>query len=266
MVLFDDNWNILATTITNSNGDYNFAGLPDGIYWVDVTDETNNLEGYWHSLGPNAGDAVSDDNSQNDPYSITLGGGENHTLGDFGYYRQPSQVGNLVWLDRNNDGIQDADEPGIPGLQVTLVITYPNGITASVVTISGSSGFFSFGNLLLDENHNGAGSSEPIYTVGVTTLPGVVLAPENAPGDSDEINGDSDGVTENITVVQGETDLSYDFGFYTSLLDLGDLPEDLIGLPNYPTLFSPGAASIVFQMALTRTWTLIPLTACRQYG
>jgi len=246
IVLYDSNGNIVASTTTDGMGNYYFDGLPDGSYWVDVLNKVDVLEGYWHSVGPNAGNGVSDDNSQIDPYPVTLSGGVNHNLGDFGYYHQPSQVGNLVWLDRDNDGQQDGDEPGIPGVRVILTITYPNGDTTTAVTMSGSGGVYHFGNLLLDENYNGEGTNEPVYTVGINPPPGVALSPENASGNNDEIDGDSDGIDEIITVIQGESDPSYDFGFYTSLLDLGDLPENLGGLPDYPTLFSPGAAAIVF--------------------
>jgi len=246
IVLYNSNRNIVASTTTDGMGNYYFGGLPDGSYWVDVSNEADALEGYWHSLGPDSGNGVTDDNSQSDPYLVVLSGGANHTLGDFGYYRQPSQIGNLVWLDRDNDGIQDADEPGIPGVRVVLTVTYPNGDSTTVGTASGPGGLYNFGNLLLDENYNGVGSGEPVYTVGAMTPPGVTLAPENAPGNNDKIDGDSDGVGEIASIVQGESDPSYDFGFYTSLLDLGDLPDNLGGLPDYPTLFYPGAAAIVF--------------------
>ena len=74
---------------------------------------------------------------------------------------------------------------------------------------------------------------------------GLTPSPENAPGNNDEIDGDSDGASETLTLLQGEDDPSYDFGFYTLLLDLGDLPENL-GSPSYPTLFTPGPANTLF--------------------
>ncbi|MBK9151773.1 MAG: hypothetical protein IPM26_12610 [Saprospiraceae bacterium] len=38
---------------------------------------------------------------------------------DAGYYR-PATIGDFVWDDKNANGVQDAGEPGIPGLTVTL--------------------------------------------------------------------------------------------------------------------------------------------------
>ena len=38
---------------------------------------------------------------------------------DFGYYK-PVTIGDFVWNDTNGNGIQDAGEPGISGVTVTL--------------------------------------------------------------------------------------------------------------------------------------------------
>ena len=51
VVLYDSNGNVVATTTTDATGNYSFADLPDGAYTVDVTDDANVLNGYWHSLG-----------------------------------------------------------------------------------------------------------------------------------------------------------------------------------------------------------------------
>ena len=73
------------------------------------------LAGYWHSLGtPN-----TDNNSQTDPYAVTLTpGAPNYLFADFGYYVKPACLGNFVWNDLNGNGIQDAGEPGIDGVKV----------------------------------------------------------------------------------------------------------------------------------------------------
>ena len=49
--VIDDGDTLVNSTITDANGDYSFPGLPDGNYLVDVTDEDNVLDGYWHSDG-----------------------------------------------------------------------------------------------------------------------------------------------------------------------------------------------------------------------
>ncbi|MBL7977914.1 MAG: hypothetical protein JNN12_06200, partial [Bacteroidetes Order II. Incertae sedis bacterium] len=54
-------------------------------------------------------------------------------LGDVEAFSDPApiEIGNRIWLDMDNDGIQDADEVGISGVQVQLV---KGGSTLSTVT------------------------------------------------------------------------------------------------------------------------------------
>ena len=246
LVLYDSDGNVVATTTTDSSGNYSFPGLPDGTYRVDVTDEGNVLNGYWHSQGDQS--QSSDGTSKADPYTVVLSGSDVNTV-DFGYYVDPAVVGNFVWLDLNDDGVQDTNEPGIEGITVTLTITYPNGDTATLVTATDKNGLYSFGNLLLDESFNSgdAGVGTPTYTISVGTPPSMTSSPENAtaPGNDDQIDFDSDGASEIATVNQGETDPSYDFGFF-GRVDLGDLPDNVSGSPDYPTYFQPGPSHIVF--------------------
>ena len=114
---------LVGSTTTNGSGRYLFSGLPvdDGggnaQFVVDVTDTAGVLVGYWHSLGT----AGLNNNSQIDPYAVTLTpGAPNNLTADFGYYILPGAVGNRVWLDdqagtnaTDGNGIQDPGEPGI---------------------------------------------------------------------------------------------------------------------------------------------------------
>jgi hypothetical protein len=237
VVLRDSDGNIVATTTTDSNGDYSFAGLPDGTYTVDVTDSGNVLNGLWHSTGLNPGD---DNNSQSDPYTVTVSGGQTNATADFGYYGAPAALGNFVWLDLDNDGIQDSNEPGIGGVVVTLTVDYPNGDSVTVATVTDANGYYSFGNLLLDESFavaDGAAGT-PTYTLTFAMPPGTTASPIGAGGDPEL---DSNGASFVVgPLYQGQTDLSYDSGFYTERLDLGDLPNA------YGTLFPNAAAHVVF--------------------
>lgn len=157
-----------VTTTGGDDGNYLFTGLPNGDYVVDVTDENGVLAGYWHSLGT----ANTTDNSQVDPYALTITDGDNLSA-DFGYYVEPAAVGNYVWVDTNNNGLQDDGETGLNDVEVQLVIAYPDGTNVTLVTqtitdTSGNAGYYSFGNLLLDEDYNDAGGAgEPTYTISV---------------------------------------------------------------------------------------------------
>ena len=253
VVLLDSQGDIVATTTTNANGDYTFTNLPDGTYRVDVTDDANLLNGAWKSDGPvpNLG---SDNNSQPDPYTVTVSGGQTNTTGDFGYYRLPATLGNWVWYDANDNGIQDSGEVGIPGITVVLTITYPNGVVSTVADVTDADGLYSFENLLLDEQFNGIGAGEPLFSITVTAPAIYVASPQNQTTedkDSDNPAGQA------ATPIKGTTDNIYDFGF--------DVPMSytITKTLNTQEPVRPGEEiSFTIRIANTgKSWlTLLPLT------
>ena len=153
----------VGSTFTDVNGMYRFDRLPDGTYSVDVNDVGNVLNGFWHSLGPNPG---ANNNSQADPYVVTVSGGQTNGTGDFGYYVVVAELGDYVWYDINGNGLQDGGEPGLAGVKVTLKINYPNGNQIVMQTLTDSSGRYVFANLLLDERYNESTTGNPA-TVGL---------------------------------------------------------------------------------------------------
>ena len=217
---------VIGMVTTDSHGDYTFGGLPDGDYIVDVVDTANLLEGYAHSIGPNAGDGTTDNQSQRDTYSITgLMGGTTDSTGDFGYYRDGAAIGNFVWDDTNSDGIQNESGTGFVGSLVTLTITYPNGDTVDVTTLTTAGGAYSFGNLLADEDYNTAtagSNADPSYTVTFSNPSGGFVPTQTGQGTTAT---DSNGSSESdITLAQGQTDDTIDSGFVgpASQVALGD--------------------------------------------
>lgn len=280
----------LGTTTTNGSGAYLFSGLPvndggnDAAYVVDVTDTADVLAGYWHSLGANpntttdttGGEATA--LSHNDPVPVTLTTTViNNRNADFGYYVLPAALGNYVWNDANANGIQDSGEVGINNVTVQLTITYPgaNGVigtggddtVTTLRTVTGDNpnqagtqtGWYSFDNLLQDEDYNGAntvGVGEPTFTISVVTadntgaLAGLVKTNINQGTgvaqdllDSDAHSGVSATALEGQRSVDQQalgssegTLASYDFG-YTAPVNLGnriwyDVDNDGLYEPN----------------------------------
>lgn len=226
--VLDDGEPIVASTVTDADGDYRFPGLPDGNYLVDVTDEAGVLGGAWASEGPDAGDGVSDNNSQRDPYPVSIGGGDTDTTGDFGYYLAGAALGNRIWDDQNGNGLQDPGEPGLQGVAVTLTAVYPNGDATVLTAVSDIDGFYSFPNLLLDEDYNvGNGDADqPEYILSADTgvvgyAPTAVNAGSDTKLDSDNHAGvaplvvqGADDISVNATDPSLESDAaSYDFGY-----------------------------------------------------
>ena len=252
VVLTDTNGHVVGTTLTDANGDYSFTGLPDGTYVVDVSDDYQVLNGHWHSDGPNDG---ADNNSQDDPYVVSVAGGATDTTGDFGYYIDPSLIGNFIWIDVDGDGIQNGGDPALSNAVVTLAITYPNGTTVSVAQVTGPSGLYQFANLL-DEAFNGAGTNEPTFVISVVPPVGFIPTLVNQSveaQDSDVSSG------EPAMPVQGGIDLTYDFGFLGSPGYL--LTKSLVSPTNRP---AQPLEAVQFEIMICNTggteMTSIPLT------
>lgn len=127
-----------GTRVTDENGNYLFDGLPAGSYRVDVIDG---------SLPEGLASTTN-----NDPLDTTLAAGQDIRTVDFGYIQRAS-IGDRVFFDRDSDGLQDTDEPGLSGVRVTLVGAGPDGIfrTADDVTFpaqtTGPNGEYLFGDL-----------------------------------------------------------------------------------------------------------------------
>ena len=77
--------------------------------------------------------------------TITVPAGATITNVDAGYVPNSASLGNFVWNDLNRDGIQDANEAGIQGVQVTL---YDSGGHVMGTTTTDASGYYAFTDLL----------------------------------------------------------------------------------------------------------------------
>ncbi|WP_353290992.1 SdrD B-like domain-containing protein, partial [Streptococcus uberis] len=122
----------------------------------------------------------------------TVAGSDNPTI-DSGFVKEVHTIGDTVWEDTNKDGIQDAGEPGIPGVTVTL--TNPDGTT--VTTTTDANGHYEFTDL-----PNGD------YTVTFETPNGYTPTTSNTGDDTK----DSDGQVVKVTVA-GSDNPTIDSGF-----------------------------------------------------
>lgn len=237
VVLRDSDGNIVATTWTDSDGNYSFAGLPDGTYTVDVTDDDNVLNGFWHSDGPNDG---ANNNSQLDPYTVTVIGGQTNSTADFGYYVDPAGLGNFVWVDTNHNGIQDDGAVGVIDMVIELTITWPSGGGQTVIrTVTDEAGIYSFLNLLLDEDHDGVGDNtvEPTFVIRVLT-PYATPTTQDA-GINDAIDSDNPA-NQPATTTEGFFNPTFDFGYY--------LPTS-ISLLRFESKSIPGGIMLTWETA-----------------
>lgn len=119
--LVDGNGTVVATTTTAPDGSYTFAGVTPGAYSVGETDPSGYL-----STTPNT-------------VAITLASGAAATA-NFGD-QVPGRIGDFVWYDTNGNGLQDAGEPGIPDVVISLV--GPLGPMGTVTTDANGAYLFS---------------------------------------------------------------------------------------------------------------------------
>lgn len=209
VTLYDNSGNAIGTTVTDANGNYYFTGLTPGTYSVGFSKPI----GYVFSPQDNGSDVFdSDVNPATGMTSqVTLTAGENNLTIDAGLYAQsPStaSLGNYVWNDVDNNGIQDDNERGVSNVTVTLY--GPDGTTVIATTVTDEFGYYIFNNLTPGD-----------YVVGFSNLPsGFVFAPQNN-GGNDSKDNDADagtGKTGIINLSAGEVDMSVDAGIHNSTL------------------------------------------------
>ena len=234
VVLRDENGNLVGVTRSDLEGNFSFDKLPDGTFSVDVTDDRNLLEGYWHSVVPAS---TADNESKQEPYAVTLGAGNRvDTTSDFGYFKRPAAIGNRVWFDLMDNGLQNDGEPGLAGALIELTVTYPSGAVVTAVVESQADGFYQFGGLLLDEDFDGVGApgfDEPRFDLQVVADPVgyvptlTIDVPGNDLLDSDDHAGvqaftkqGADQVPLVVDAWETEADpnASYDFGYVVEIV------------------------------------------------
>ncbi len=161
---------------------------------------------------PNAGQGQNADlnDSDGDPavgnpnqvgVAFTTGAsGQNDHSFDFGFQRTAG-LGDFVWWDQDDDGVQDAGEPGLEGVDVTL--KNANGDTVATTTTD-SNGYYHFGGLQPGD-----------YTV-VFTLPGSDWTFSPADQGDDATDSDANETTGEAatTLSAGEDDDTLDAGMY----------------------------------------------------
>ncbi|MBL0146814.1 MAG: carboxypeptidase regulatory-like domain-containing protein [Chitinophagaceae bacterium] len=143
--LFDNTNKLVGTTVTDAYGNYLFNNLPAGDYTVSVTLPANYT--FTTSTGTSETNATNSDVNSitGNTTTVTLSPGENQLNIDAGIiFNNPptkANIGDRVWLDTDKDGIQDAGEPGIAGVTVTL-FDNTGAIVATTVTDANGNYFF----------------------------------------------------------------------------------------------------------------------------
>jgi hypothetical protein len=112
-------------------------------------------------------------------------------------------IGDFVWLDEDQNGIQDDGENGIPGLTVYLFECGEQTPLANATT--DGNGFYLFSNLVPGD-----------YALLFTLAPGLEFTQQNQGADDalDSEANETTGATVCTTLDPGETDLTWDAGMF----------------------------------------------------
>ena len=226
-------------TVALTAMDINGTAWTTGVTWLSQTDGSHQR-----------GTVVDSTTSSASKFGKASGLGDLEILAA----AAPTEVGNRVWVDLDRDGTQDAGEPGLAGVTVTLSIAAGGSYTA----ITDSSGQYGFSS-----RASGTGSSVtynvPLaaatqFTIGAPTSASIsskhyTLSTRNVGGGSvtdpldaesrvanaDRIDSDVDptsGVSTSFTIgAVGSNQHSFDIGYVDSTVNLGnqvwfDLDDD----------------------------------------
>ncbi|MGQ9527835.1 MAG: SdrD B-like domain-containing protein, partial [Chloroflexus sp.] len=200
----------VGSTTTAADGSYSFSNLPPGAYYLVFS---NLPSGYVFTAADQGGNDAADSDaspSTGRTATFTLVSGQVDERWDAGAY-QLAGVGDLVWFDRNGNGVQDASENGIANVTVTLYRADGSTVGSTTTAADGS---YSFTNLPPGE-----------YRLRFTDIPsGLTFSPADS-GVDDATDSDvtaTNGETDIFTLLSGQSDTSRDAGVYP-LLSLGNL-------------------------------------------
>jgi hypothetical protein len=209
VMLFDAENNFIALDSTKNNsgtGDnafYKFANIPPGDYYIVF----DTLPGYMFTTPKIGGDAIDSDVTS----SIVFGSTDIFSLEPDGFYMDidagiflPGKLGDYVWEDLNEDGIQDPGEPGIA--DVTVELTTSSGAFLQSTT-SNEVGFYCF-----------PGLKQGLYQVHFPIIPDYEITIMDA-GNDDALDSDGDRVTGStslISLAHGADFMGVDCGYFES--------------------------------------------------
>jgi protocatechuate 3,4-dioxygenase beta subunit len=199
--LYNEFGNLVAETVADANGGYQFVNLPPGTYQLRF----GTRSGYTIT-NPGTGTGADSDV---DPLTgltapIVLDPGENDSTWDLGLHLQntlPASLGDLVWFDEDQDGVQDAAEARVADVMVRL---YDAASSLVAQTATDANGNYLFRSLV-----------PGVYFVQFVPPPNYTVTGQNRGAIEEDSDGDSvTGITVPTTLDAGENDLTWDLGIY----------------------------------------------------
>lgn len=264
--------------VTDADGLWSYTAAPLTAYVLTVDHLTADVSGLpgvaaAADLLATSSESGSDDYVDSDMsvvgqtinFTTSVAGSNNHSL-DAGFVAAGLELGNLVWLDTNNNGVAEADETPIPGVTIQLWIDTTNDgtpDTQQAETVTDDEGHYNFAGLASGTYYvrvpDQSGSGMPLFGVTSST-PTTVSADNDVDNDDNGVDpsaadsaiwsgavvlSDTTEPTEEVArygsgnaddsptaLPDSDSNLSVDFGFYP-LASLGNrvwYDEDMNGV------------------------------------
>jgi hypothetical protein len=247
LVTLTDSAGGTRTSRTDVNGAYNFANLPAGTYTVTFAKPA----GYSFSPSVAGTDRSRDSNADvttGTTATVVLGAGSANDTIDAGLYNVAS-IGDQVWIDANQDGIQNASETaGLSGVTVTLYDATGAVITTTTTDANGKYVFASLIPGTYSVGFSGLGNYT-FTTAGVGTDRAI---------DSDAVV--STGRTAQVTIAAGQNLVTLDAGVIAPASTVtaattvtATNPPDATTTTAVPATLPPGSVVIVTTPASSTT-------------
>ncbi|MGL5941555.1 MAG: SdrD B-like domain-containing protein, partial [Waterburya sp.] len=213
---------VITTTTTDNNGNYQFTGLANGDYVVVQAQPA----GY---------ESVTDlDGADDNQITATIAGSD--SIGNDFLEEVPlASIGGRVWEDRDRNGLEDGLETGVANVTITLlgggadgIISTPNDHTVTTLTTD-VDGKYEFTGLTpgIEYQVTFDPTSFPAeFSDGLTT---------QDTGSDDQLDSDADintGKTPIVTLNPGESRTGIDAGLLTPQKDLIEgtaSPDNIVG-------------------------------------
>lgn len=251
VALYTSDGTLVGTTVTDATGHYGFTNLPPGDYYLLFTAPA----GFTGTLNDQGGDDSRDSDVVTDADGltgrtavITLAPGENQSSWDYGLHSTlPALLGNQLWLDANEDGIQDGGEPGVAGVTIRLY-TAQGAVIGE--TVSDPSGNYGFADLP-------AGT----YSLEVLLPQGYLFSPQGFTSGSDvDSNVDqATGRSPPLTLYLGSNDQTWDIGLHRRPTALEEAAE-----PSKISVFLPLVSRTGLKIKPIKKIEQIPLLRCHE--
>jgi hypothetical protein len=220
---------LIDTAVTNSNGNYTLVAPTPGNYRVRVLLPSPALDEFSPKDNAAAGDLLDSDIN---PSGVNFGFTDIYVFGsnlisitsiDAGIiiFRTPTptrtptpiNVGNFVWHDLDEDGVQDGGEPGLGGVSVQLWNGAMNNLIDTAVTNSNG-------------NYTLVAPTPGDYRVRVLLLPGASFTLKNIGADTTDSDINPSGGAFGFTDI-------YDFG--SNLISITSIDAGMINVTATPT-------------------------------